>query len=173
MKKFYFHGSQVEYLPSIAKNGLIPNTNGISRHFSFYINVGEKSKGKIFLTSALDNANGGAVRYGIDIKKQQEYYKRKRNKILDDKILFFPYISTVLKVEIDRKDLIKDIDFTRDYYSENPINGVFYICFGDFEHLEWKILTIELAELIVKTDQSFNWENKLLKFESFASSLWF
>ena len=168
MKKFYYHGTQVEYLPFIAENGLVPNTSGKSRHLSFYINVGEKSKDKVFVTSVFDSANGGACHYGWNYQKEEEYYKRRREKILDDKILFFPYICTVLKVEIDRKDLIRDDDFTRDYYSEKPIEGEFYICFGKFGNFEWKKLTKELAESIVETDISFNWKkNRLLKFESF------
>ena len=168
MKKFYYHGTQVECLPFIAENGLVPNASGKSRHFSFYLNVGEKSKDKVFVTSVFDGANGGACTYGWDHQKEEEYYKRRRKKTLDDKISLFPYIFTVLKVEIDRKDLIRDEDFTRDYYSEKPIEGDFYICFGDFDHLEWKKLTKELADFIVETDKSFNWtKNNLLKFESF------
>lgn len=127
--KWFYHATKPEYLPSIVKHGILPNTDRKVNwgHFE------EWSRGKAFVT----NWYAQAIFYGQIIN----HYNKK----------FYP----ILRVKINPDDLIKDEQSACDFYSTEPIRGDFqiYDFIGKYYDDEsWRELTPELAEILSEND---------------------
>lgn len=131
--KWFYHATKPEYLPSIVKHGILPNTDRKVNwgHFE------EWSRGKAFVT----NWYAQAIFYGQIIN----HYNNK----------FYP----ILRVKINPDDLIKDEKSSCDFYSTKPIIGDFeiYDFVGKYYYDEsWKKLTPELAKFLSNPENDIN-----------------
>jgi hypothetical protein len=121
-KQWFYHATKIEYLSSIFRNGLTPNTEKKS-NFEASPDI-QYSKNKVFVTESFQRA----LFYGSII-----------NKDTND---FIP----ILRVQLNKKELQRDyIGESYDWYSEKKIDGPFEI-WNDED--EWLKLTEDLVETI-------------------------
>jgi len=125
-KKWFYHATKPEYLPEIVKYGLTPN---IDRETNWKGDLGEFSKGKIFVTNDLKQS----LFYGKIISENDENYDPYR-------IKFIP----ILRLLIDPNKLTRDEESDYDWYSTKIINDKFEIYIDD----SWIKLTPDLAKEI-------------------------
>ena len=117
----FYHATKPKYLPSIVKHGLTPN---LDRDTNWHGALGKWSKGKVFVTADIFTA---------------QFYGEQINHFNDN---FHP----ILRIKLDKNELIKDDETDNDWYSTKPIIGNFEV--RDIDKT-WKKLTPEVAQNIL------------------------